>query len=178
MERQGVRRVAAAGRGLQAAHLPYSFQGLGERGLELLAEAGAETGLPVVTEVMAPEQVELVAAHADMLQIGTRNMQNFQLLAAWAPQRKPVLLKRGMMSTLEELLLAAEYVLAQGNPDVVLCERGIRSFETYTRNTLDINAVPALQELSHLPVVGDPSHADRAAVVGGPGGSGPRRRRG
>ena len=138
---------------------PYSFQGLGERGLELLAEAGAETGLPVVTEVMAPDQVELVAAHAAMLQVGTRNMQNFQLLAAVGAAGKPVLLKRGMMSTLEELLLAAEYVMAQGNPDVVLCERGIRSFETYTRNTLDINAVPALQELTHLPVVGDPSHA-------------------
>ncbi|MET0831847.1 MAG: 3-deoxy-7-phosphoheptulonate synthase [Acidimicrobiia bacterium] len=146
---------------------PYSFQGLGEEGLALLAEAGAETGLPVVTEVMAPEQVEVAAAHADMLQIGTRNMQNFQLLAAVGAAGKPVLLKRGMMSTLEELLLAAEYVLAQGNPDVVLCERGIRSFETYTRNTLDINAVPALQELSHLPVAGDPSHSTgRRSLVG------------
>jgi 3-deoxy-7-phosphoheptulonate synthase len=146
---------------------PYAFQGLGEEGLKLLAEARDETGLPVVTEVMAPEQVELVASYADMLQVGARNMQNFQLLAAVGSAAKPVLLKRGMMSTLEELLLAAEYVMAQGNLNVVLCERGIRTFEPYTRNTMDINAIPALKELTHLPVLGDPSHATgRRSLVG------------
>lgn len=146
---------------------PYAFQGLGEEGLQLLAEAREETGLPVVTEVMSPEQVPVVAAYADMLQIGTRNMQNFSLLHAVGQARKPVLLKRGLMSTFEELLLAAEYIMAQGNLNVVLCERGIRTFETYTRNTLDINAVPALKELSHLPVSIDPSHATgRRSLVG------------
>ena len=146
---------------------PYAFQGLGEEGLKLLAEARDETGLPVVTEVMASEQVELVTSYADMLQVGARNMQNFQLLAAVGNAPKPVLLKRGMMSTLEELLLAAEYVMAQGNLNVVLCERGIRTFETYTRNTFDINAIPALKELTHLPVLGDSSHATgRRSLVG------------
>jgi 3-deoxy-7-phosphoheptulonate synthase len=147
---------------------PYAFQGLGVEGLELLAEAREETGLPIVTEVMAPEQVDVVTAHADMLQIGARNMQNFQLLAAVGAAPKPVLLKRGMMSTLEEMLLAAEYVMAQGNLNVVLCERGIRTFEPYTRNTFDINAIPALQELTHLPVIGDPSHATGKRSLVGP----------
>ena len=138
---------------------PYSFRGLGVAGLQLLAEARAETGLPVVTEVLTPGDVEVVAQWADMLQIGTRNAQNFSLLEAAGQAGKPVLLKRGMSNTIEEWLLSAEYVLSQGNPDVVLCERGIRSFETATRNTLDLSAVPLVRSLSHLPVVVDPSHA-------------------
>jgi 3-deoxy-7-phosphoheptulonate synthase len=138
---------------------PYSFQGLGEEGLQYLAEAREATGLDVVTEVMAPEQVPLVAQYADVLQIGTRNMQNYALLHAVGESGMPVLLKRGMMSTIEELLMSAEYILSHGNRRVILCERGIRTFETYTRNTLDINAVPVLKELSHLPVLVDPSHA-------------------
>ncbi|MGI6380271.1 MAG: 3-deoxy-7-phosphoheptulonate synthase [Anaerolineae bacterium] len=138
---------------------PYSFQGLGREGLELLAEIRAETGMTVVTEVMAPEQVDLVAEHVDILQIGTRNMQNYNLLHAVGESGKPVLLKRGMMSTMEELLMSAEYVLSHGNEDVMLCERGIRTFERATRNTLDISAVPVLKELTHLPVLVDPSHA-------------------
>jgi 3-deoxy-7-phosphoheptulonate synthase len=138
---------------------PYSFQGLGEEGLQYLAEAREATGLAVVTEVMAPEQVPLVAQYADVLQIGTRNMQNYALLHAVGESGVPVLLKRGMMSTIEELLMSAEYILSHGNQRVMLCERGIRTFETYTRNTLDINAVPVLKELTHLPVIVDPSHA-------------------
>jgi 3-deoxy-7-phosphoheptulonate synthase len=138
---------------------PYSFQGMGEEGLKILAEVRQETGLYVVTEVMAPEQVDLVSRYADMLQIGTRNMQNYALLNAVGKTDKPVLLKRGMMSTIEELLMSAEYIMSNGNHKVVLCERGIRTFEKYTRNTLDINAVPVLKELTHLPVVVDPSHA-------------------
>ncbi len=138
---------------------PYSFQGMGLAGLELLAEARKETGLPVVTEVMAPEQVGMVAQYADVLQIGARNMQNFNLLNAVGETRHPVLLKRGMMNTMEELLMSAEYILAQGNPNVILCERGIRTFETYTRNTFDVNAIAALKARTHLPVVADPSHA-------------------
>ena len=138
---------------------PYGFQGLGEAGLRLLAVAREETGLPVVSEVVATEDVELVARYADMLQVGARNMQNFRLLAACGRQPRPVLLKRGLMATLDELLLAAEYVVANGNPRVVLCERGIRTFETSTRNTLDVSAVPILLERSHLPVIVDPSHA-------------------
>ncbi|MFQ5614226.1 MAG: 3-deoxy-7-phosphoheptulonate synthase [Anaerolineae bacterium] len=138
---------------------PYSFQGMGEAGLKLLAEARQETGLYVITEVMAPEQVPLVCEYADILQIGTRNMQNYPLLNAVGQTRKPVLLKRGMMSTMEELLMSAEYIMSNGNHQVMLCERGIRTFEKYTRNTLDINAVPVLKELSHLPVIVDPSHA-------------------
>jgi 3-deoxy-7-phosphoheptulonate synthase len=137
---------------------PYSFQGLGEEGLELLAEARHITGLPIVTEVMSPEQVPLVMRYADMLQIGARNMQNYALLQAVGKANHPVLLKRGMMSTIEELLMSAEYILANGNPRVVLCERGIRTFEKYTRNTTDINAVPVLKDVSHLPVILDPSH--------------------
>lgn len=138
---------------------PYSFQGMGEEGLKILAEVRAQTGLYVVTEVMAPEQVELVAQYADVLQIGTRNMQNYALLNAVGQTNMPVLLKRGMMSTIEELLMSAEYIMSNGNHKVILCERGIRTFEKYTRNTLDINAVPVLKELTHLPVVVDPSHA-------------------
>ncbi len=137
---------------------PYSFQGLGEEGLELLAEARAATGLPIVTEVMAPEQVPLVARYADVLQVGARNMQNYPLLHAVGEAQRPVLLKRGMMSTIEELLMSAEYILSHGNMRVMLCERGIRTFERYTRNTTDINAVPVLKLLSHLPVLLDPSH--------------------
>ena len=137
---------------------PYSFQGMGLKGLEILAEARQETGLPVVTEVMAPDKVTLVAEYADVLQIGARNMQNYALLQAVGKANRPVLLKRGMMSTIEELLMSAEYILSNGNYNVMLCERGIRTFETYTRNTTDINAIPALKHLSHLPVIGDPSH--------------------
>ncbi len=137
---------------------PYSFQGLGEPGLELLAEARQVTGLPVVTEVMSPEQIPLVTRYADMLQIGARNMQNYTLLQAVGKANHPVLLKRGMMSTIEELLMSAEYVLSNGNPRVVLCERGIRTFERYTRNTTDINAIPVIKDISHLPVILDPSH--------------------
>lgn len=137
---------------------PYSFQGLAEEGLEMLAEAGRRTGLPVVTEVVAPEDVPLVSRYADMLQIGARNMQNFALLSAVGESGRPVLLKRGPSATIEEWLLAAEYVLLAGNDRVALCERGIRSFERYTRNTLDLAAVAAAKELSHLPVLVDPSH--------------------
>ena len=159
---------------------PYSFQGLGEEGLRLLAEAREETGLAVVTEVMDPQLVPLVTTYADILQIGARNMQNYALLHAVGEAQRPVLLKRGMMSTVEELLMAAEYILSHGNNRVILCERGIRTFEQYTRNTLDISAVPLLKQLSHLPVVVDPSHAtgkwelvepvSRAAVAAGADG--------
>ncbi len=138
---------------------PYAFQGLGLKGLKILKKAREETGLPVVTEVIDTRDVPWVAEYADVLQIGARNMQNFSLLKEVAKTRKPVLLKRGMNSTIEEWLNCAEYILAGGNPDVILCERGIRTFETYTRNTLDISAVPALKELTHLPVIIDPSHA-------------------
>jgi 3-deoxy-7-phosphoheptulonate synthase len=137
---------------------PYQFRGLGEPGLAILEEARAATGLPIVTEVLTPADVELVARYADCLQIGARNMQNFSLLDAVGEQRLPVLLKRGMSATVEEFLLSAEYILAKGNPNVILCERGIRTFERYTRNTFDINAVPLLRRLTHLPVVADPSH--------------------
>jgi 3-deoxy-7-phosphoheptulonate synthase len=137
---------------------PYNFQGLGEEGLKLLGQIRKEIGLPVVTEVMDTRQVELVSAHANMLQIGSRNMQNYPLLKEVGMSRKPILLKRGMMATIEEFLLAAEYILNQGNDQVILCERGIRTFETSTRNTLDLSAVPMLKRLSHLPVIVDPSH--------------------
>jgi len=137
---------------------PYSFQGLEEEGLKLLAEAREQTGLHVVTEVITPTDVPLVAEYADILQIGARNMQNYALLTEVGKIRKPVLLKRGMSSTLRELLMSAEYVMSQGNYEVILCERGIRTFEDYTRNTCDLSAVPALKELSHLPVIVDPSH--------------------
>jgi 3-deoxy-7-phosphoheptulonate synthase len=138
---------------------PYAFQGLGSEGLEILADVGAATGLPVVTEVVDARDVPLVAEHADMLQVGTRNMANVGLLQAVGASGKPVLLKRGMTATLEEWLMAAEYVAQRGNLDIVLCERGIRTFETSYRNTLDLSAVPAVQAASHLPVVVDPSHA-------------------
>ena len=138
---------------------PYAFQGLGERGLKILADVRAETGLPVVTEVVNVSDVELVTCYADMLQIGTRNMQNFALLQAAGQAGKPVMLKRGMNATIEEWLMAAEYIAQRGNLDIVLCERGIRTFEAATRNTLDISAVPIAQLLSHLPVMVDPSHS-------------------
>lgn len=138
---------------------PYSFQGMGEAGLEILAEARELTGMPVVTEVMSPEQVPLVVKYADVLQIGARNMQNYSLLHAVGDSQKPALLKRGMMATVEELLMAAEYILSHGNRQVMLCERGIRTFETSTRNTTDINSVPVLKSHTHLPVIVDPSHS-------------------
>jgi 3-deoxy-7-phosphoheptulonate synthase len=138
---------------------PYDFQGLELRGLELLANAGRATGLGVVTEVMREEDVDLVAAYADMLQVGARNMQNFALLKALGRCHRPVLLKRGLSATIKELLMSAEYIAAHGNPQIVLCERGIRTFETATRNTCDISAIPVLEELTHLPVILDPSHA-------------------
>jgi 3-deoxy-7-phosphoheptulonate synthase len=159
---------------------PYSFQGLAEQGLRILAEVREQTGLLVVTEVIDPHLVPLVSAYADILQVGARNMQNYALLHAVGEAQRPVLLKRGMMSTIEEMLMAAEYILSHGNQRVILCERGIRTFETYTRNTMDINAVPLLKQLSHLPVVADPSHAtgkwelvapvSRAAVAAGADG--------
>ncbi|MBI1958177.1 MAG: 3-deoxy-7-phosphoheptulonate synthase [Candidatus Rokubacteria bacterium] len=137
---------------------PYAFQGLKEQGLRYLKEAKTRTGLPVVTEVLETESVELVAEYADMLQIGARNIQNFTLLRRVGEMGKPVLLKRGMATSIQEFLLSAEYILSAGNPNVILCERGIRTFETATRFTLDLNAVPVLKKLSHLPVVVDPSH--------------------
>ena len=146
---------------------PYSFQGLGEAGLKMMAAARDETGLKVVTEVVSPGDVEMVARYADILQLGTRNMQNYPLLAEIGRSRRPALLKRGLSSTLDELLMAAEYVLKEGNPNVILCERGIRTFETATRFTLDLNAVPLVRELSHLPVIVDPSQATgRHSLVG------------
>ena len=137
---------------------PYSFRGLGEDGLKMLAAAREETGLPIITEVMSPRDVELVGRYTDVFQIGARNMQNFSLLDEVGLAEKPVMVKRGFAATYEDWLLAAEYVLAGGNKQVILCERGIRTFETFTRNTLDLNAVPAIRRLSHLPIVIDPSH--------------------
>ncbi len=145
---------------------PYAFQGLGETALKLLAEVRAATGLPVVTEVMDTRQVEIVAEHADVLQIGARNMQNFSLLSEVGRIQRPVLLKRGLSATIKELLMAAEYIMAQGNRDVILCERGIRTYETATRNTFDVAAIPVLKQETHLPVIVDPSHAaGRADLV-------------
>jgi 3-deoxy-7-phosphoheptulonate synthase len=138
---------------------PYAFRGLGEKGLQILATARAETGLPVISEVMDPREVELVARYADILQVGSRSMQNFSLLDEVGRSSKPVMLKRGMWAPLQEWLLAAEYVLAQGNSQVMLCERGIRTFETSTRFTMDLSVIPAVKHLSHLPIIGDPSHA-------------------
>jgi 3-deoxy-7-phosphoheptulonate synthase len=159
---------------------PYSFQGMGEAALELLAEVRELTGMPIVTEVMSPEQVPLVARYADVLQIGARNMQNYALLHAAGESQHPVLLKRGMMATVEELLMSAEYLLSHGNRKVLLCERGIRTFENATRNTTDINAIPVLKSITHLPVILDPSHSTgnweyvlpvaRAAVAAGADG--------
>ena len=137
---------------------PYHFRGLGKQGLEILAMARAETGLPFITEVLSAAEVELVAKYADILQVGARNMQNFMLLDEVGRVKKPVMLKRGMSATIQEWLLSAEYILSQGNRQLILCERGIRTFETYTRNTLDISAIPIIKKLSHLPVIGDPSH--------------------
>jgi 3-deoxy-7-phosphoheptulonate synthase len=137
---------------------PYSFQGMEDEGLALLEGAGRKAGLPVVTEIMDPHDIDLVAAHADMLQVGARNAQNFSLLRRLGKVNKPILLKRGMSTKIEEFLMAAEYILSEGNPNVVLCERGIRTFETATRNTLDLNAVPLLKSWTHLPVIVDPSH--------------------
>jgi len=159
---------------------PYSFQGLGEEGLEMLRAAADRCGLLVVSEVMEISQIPLVAQYSDILQVGARNMQNFNLLRELGRQRKPVLLKRGIAATIEELLLSAEYILSGGNYDVILCERGIRTFETYTRNTMDISAIPVVKKLSHLPILGDPSHGTgrrdkvapmaRAAVAAGADG--------
>ena len=156
---------------------PYGFQGLGEEGLEILAAAREATGLPVITEVVDPRDVEVVAEHADILQIGARNMTNFSLLKEVGQTRVPVMLKRGMSSTIEEWLHAAEYIATRGNTQILLCERGIRTFETATRNTFDVNAIPVVKQLSHLPVVADPSHGTgrrslvrpvaRAAVAAG-----------
>ena len=185
-----IRRTAAAvraagarllrGGAFKARSNPYSFQGLGERGLELLRRAADENGLPVVTEVMDASQIALVSGYADLLQVGARNMQNYVLLRELGKAGKPVLLKRGLAATVEEWLLAAEYVAAAGNPQIVLCERGIRTFETATRNTMDIAAIPVLKERTHLPVVADPSHGigirdkvpamARAAVAAGADG--------
>lgn len=177
------RAVKAAGAGLLRGGAfkprtgPYTFQGLKEEGLKLLAQASRETGLPTVSEVMTAENVELVARYVDVLQVGARNMQNFDLLREVGRIRKPVFLKRGLSATLEEFLAAAEYILAEGNSQVILCERGIRTFETATRNTLDLSVVPLIKELSHLPIVVDPSHATgkrslvppmaKAAIVAG-----------
>jgi 3-deoxy-7-phosphoheptulonate synthase len=137
---------------------PYHFRGLGVKGLRLLAQAAKETGLLVITEVMSPLDVDMVASYADFLQIGTRNMQNFNLLEAASKAGKPIMLKRGLCATIQEWLLAAEYILALGNKQLMLCERGIRTFETYTRNTMDISSIPIIEKVSHLPVIADPSH--------------------
>jgi 3-deoxy-7-phosphoheptulonate synthase len=159
---------------------PYSFQGMEEEGLKILEKAREKTGLPIVTEVMDTNNVDMVEASTDILQIGARNVQNFALLKRVGQSRKPVLLKRGMMTTVEELLMSAEYILSSGNDKVILCERGIRTFETSTRNTLDISAIPVLKGLTHLPVIVDPSHAaghwkyvlplSRAAIAAGADG--------
>ena len=159
---------------------PYSFQGLGLQGLEFLARAREETGLAVVTEALDPDGVDLVVQYADIVQIGARNMQNYALLRRAGRAGKPVLLKRGLSATIDELLLAAEYILAEGNPDVILCERGIRSFDTHTRNLFDLAAIPVVKSLSHLPIIADPSHGTgirskvtpmgRAAVAAGADG--------
>jgi 3-deoxy-7-phosphoheptulonate synthase len=180
---EGVKRSGAAvlrGGAFKPRTSPYTFQGLGIDGLKMLHEARQKTGLPVVTEVMSVTDVAIVSRHADIFQVGARNMQNFRLLEACGRSRKPVLLKRGLSSTIEEFLLAAEYIMSMGNHDVILCERGIRTFEKYTRNTLDISAIPVIKKLSHLPVVIDPSHAAgvrdyvpalaRAAVAAGADG--------
>ena len=159
---EGVARAGAKmlrGGAFKPRTSPYDFQGLEKEGLKLLAKAREATGLGIVTEVMSDRDVDLVAEYADVLQIGARNMQNFALLKTLGKVSRPILLKRGMSSTLKELLMSAEYIVAHGNPNVILCERGIRTYETYTRNTCDIAAIPALHELTHLPVVLDPSHA-------------------
>jgi len=151
--------VALRGGAFKPRTSPYSFQGLGREALEILADVRAEVGLPVVTEVLDVRHIDMIAEHADMLQVGARNMQNFALLAELGRVKRPVLLKRGLSATVEELLMAAEYVMAYGNRDVVLCERGIRTYERATRNTLDVSAIPVLKRETHLPVIVDPSHA-------------------
>ena len=138
---------------------PYSFQGLKEKGLELLKIAKQETGLPIVTEIMSADKIERFVEDVDVIQVGARNMQNFELLKELGKTNKPILLKRGLSATIEEWIMSAEYIMAGGNDNVILCERGIRTFETYTRNTLDLSAIPAVKKLSHLPIVIDPSHA-------------------
>ncbi len=138
---------------------PYSFQGMGEEGLKIMKKAKMETGMPIITEVMSTDTFDLVEEYADIIQIGARNMQNFSLLKRAGKSNKPIMIKRGLSATVEELLMSAEYVMSEGNNKVILCERGIRTFETYTRNTLDISVVPAIKELSHLPIIVDPSHA-------------------
>ena len=178
-----VRRMGARvlrGGAFKPRSSPYTFQGLGEPGLKLMRAAADRNGLLVVSEVMDPSQIQLLLPYVDMLQVGARNMQNYHLLRALGEVRKPVLLKRGLSATIEELLLSAEYILAGGNYQVVLCERGIRTFETYTRNTLDIAAIPVIKKLSHLPIIADPSHGTglrdkvapmaRAAVAAGADG--------
>ena len=142
---------------------PYSFRGLGEEGLKLLAEAKEENGMPLITEVLTPQDVALVVKYADILQVGARNMQNFILLDEVGQAKKPVMLKRGLSATIQEWLLAAEYILAQGNRQLILCERGIRTFETYTRNTMDVSAIPIVHKETHLPIIADPSHATGVA---------------
>jgi 3-deoxy-7-phosphoheptulonate synthase len=172
--------VAIRGGAFKPRSSPYSFQGLGEEGLQLMREAANRNGLLVVSEVMDHTQIPLLAAYSDILQVGARNMQNYNLLKELGKQRKPILLKRGIAATIEELLLSAEYLMAGGNYEIILCERGIRTFETYTRNTMDISAIPVVKKLSHLPIVGDPSHGTgrrdkvipmaRAAVAAGADG--------
>jgi 3-deoxy-7-phosphoheptulonate synthase len=172
--------VAIRGGAFKPRSSPYSFQGLGEEGLQLMREAADRNGLLVVSEVMDHTQIPLLAAYSDILQVGARNMQNYNLLKELGKQRKPVLLKRGIAATIEELLLSAEYIMAGGNYEIILCERGIRTFETYTRNTMDISAIPVVKKLSHLPIIGDPSHGTgrrdkvaamaRAAVAAGADG--------
>jgi 3-deoxy-7-phosphoheptulonate synthase len=172
--------VAIRGGAFKPRSSPYSFQGLGEEGLQLMREAANRNGLLVVSEVMDHTQIPLLAAYSDILQVGARNMQNYNLLKELGKQRKPVLLKRGIAATIEELLLSAEYIMAGGNYEIILCERGIRTFETYTRNTMDISAIPVVKKLSHLPILGDPSHGTgrrdkvapmaRAAVAAGADG--------
>ncbi len=172
--------VALRGGAFKPRSSPYSFQGLGKKGLELLALAKRETGLPIVTEAMDEAGAELVAEFADCIQIGARNMQNYSLLKVAGKLKKPVLLKRGMAATIQDLLLSAEYILAEGNPNVILCERGLRSFDTTSRNLFDLTAIPVVQQLSHLPIVADPSHGtgrrdkvlamSRAAIAAGADG--------
>src|SRR3954469_6900133 len=177
---KGAGGTALRGGAFKPRSSPYSFQGLGKKGLELLARAGKACGLPVVTEAMDAEGAQLVAEHADCIQIGARNMQNYSLLKCVGKMKKPVLLKRGMAATINELLLSAEYILAEGNNDVILCERGVRTFDPATRNMFDLTAIPIVQQLSHLPIVADPSHGTgirdkvlpmaRAAVAAGANG--------
>jgi len=180
---QGVARAGAKllrGGAFKPRSSPYSFQGLGEKGLKLLREAADKNGLLVVSEVMDPSQIELMLPYVDVMQVGARNMQNYHLLRALGENSKPVLLKRGMAATIEELLLSAEYIMSGGNYNVILCERGIRTFDTYMRNTMDIAAIPVIKQLSHLPVMADPSHGTgrrdkvppmaRAAVAAGADG--------